>query len=119
MITLVILCFSCGMLLSKNNVSGQEGLRAMTFYNHLGNSTAKFAVQLVQSGETDQNSQFCSAEPNSSCEITVNPYYQYLVLAFIPAENSKHSLDKHGVSGFCTVTLSQVSGEYFINKLCP
>jgi hypothetical protein len=119
MLTLVILCFSCGMLLSKNNVYGQEGSRAMTFNNHLGNSSAKFAVQVVQSGEREPNSQFCNAEPNSSCEITVNPYYQYLVLVGIPADNSKHFLDKHGVSGFCTVTLSQVSGEYIINKLCP
>lgn len=119
MITLVILCFSCGTLLSKNNVYGQEGSRAMTFYNHLSNSTAKFALQVTQSGDRAPNSQFCSAQPNSSCEITVDPYYPYLVLASIPAENPKHTLGKHGVSGFCTVTLNQVSGEYFINKLCP
>jgi hypothetical protein len=119
MITIVILCFSCGMLLSKNNVYAQEGSRAMTFYNHLSNSTAKFALQVTQSGDGASSSQFCSAEPNSSCEITVDPYYQYLVLVSIPADNSKHFLGRHGVSGFCTITLNQVSGEYFINKLCP
>jgi hypothetical protein len=45
----------------------------MMFQNHLSNSTAKFAIQLFQSGNGDINSQFCNAQPNSSCEILADP----------------------------------------------
>jgi phage tail sheath protein FI len=81
--TVVVLWFWCGMVLPKNNVYAAVSWKTMTFQNHLSNSTAKFAVQVVQSGNRDINSQFCNAEPNSNCEIPVNPYYQYLVIVGI------------------------------------
>jgi hypothetical protein len=117
-ITLVVLCFGFGLALHVDIVNATESSKMM-FRNELSNSTVKFAIQDVQSGNIDINSRFCNAEPNSSCEITAIRSYQYLVLAGIPADAPKHFAEKHGVSGSCTVTLNQYSGEYLINTLCP